>query len=345
MPRVTVVCPTYNRGPALTATLDSVRAQSVRDWELVVVSDASDDGTDELVRRAAREDPRIRMLRCEQRHGHPSGPRNAALAEARGEIVAYVDHDDVWREDHLAVLLPLFDEGAELAATGHESRDGQGRLTAASEPLELCWHPEMQILAPLFEPSRAAHLRGLPERVGGWRTGVGLEDWDLWVRLTDAGARFRTVRDRTAVLLDDTGTRRYRTPRPHRMPLAAFDDPRSAHAVLRALNDPHHDEAFRAACSHDVGTWLQRLSATPEFTVPHGWTDEFGPAVERMVQAMKPLWPDLVVVPERSRRYVLAQRLWCSSATHAERVTELARHVYGHQFALLDELVAVLGGM
>ncbi len=333
MPRVSVVCPTYNRGTAILSTVESVQAQSVDDWEMIVVSDGSSDDTDDVVRTAARGDSRIHLVRAD-RHGHPSGPRNLALERARGEFVAYLDHDDRWLPEHLAVLLTVFDEGAEVVATGNITVDRDGVRTAASSSLGMCWHPEFQLFAPLFEPSRVAHRRGLVERVGGWHAGVGLEDWDLWLRLADAGSRFTTVTDRTAVLLDDTGTRRHRTARPHRLPLVVLDDPSAARRLLNLLGEPARDEELRAACVRDLRGWFQRTSTTTEFVRPRGWHDDFGPGIDRMVHDLDPLWPDLVIVPHRGG-YALSQRLWCTTREHAARIAQLTHRVYREQLALL----------
>lgn len=97
-PLVTVVIPVYNRSRALRATVDSVLAQSFTAWELLIVDDGSTDDTPEVARGYA--DPRVRYLRQENQ-GH-SGARNTGLAEARGEFLAYLDHDDRWLPDKLA---------------------------------------------------------------------------------------------------------------------------------------------------------------------------------------------------------------------------------------------------
>ncbi|MEV5812194.1 glycosyltransferase family 2 protein [Streptomyces mutabilis] len=337
-PRVSVICPTYNRSRAILDTLASVTAQTVTDWEMLVVSDGSTDDTDDWVRHGARTDPRIRLLRTE-RHGHPSGPRNTALAEARGEFVAYLDHDDQWRADHLEVVLSLLEGGAELAATGFELRDPRGTLRAASQPYEMCWHPEFQVLGVVFEPSRVAHRRGLAERVGGWRAGAGLEDWDLWLRMTDAGARFTTVADRTTVLLDDSGTRRHRIPARHRLPLAVFDDPRAARSMLELLRSGRDAAAYRTAQLADTEEWLARLVADERFTRPLGWQGDPAAEIARARRSAPDLWPDLLVV-RWGERYAVAQPLRCSTAEHAERVTSLVRRSQPRLFALLDAAAA-----
>ena len=341
-PRVSVVCPTYNRSAALLGTLASVQAQTVRDFELLVVSDGSTDDTDGVVRAAAAQDDRITLIRIPHQ-GHPSTPRNTGLAQARGGVVAYLDHDDRWRPDHLDVLLRAFAAGAALVATGFTRVDATGAVTAESRSLAMCWHPEIQLLGPLFEPSRVAHLRGLPEAVGGWRDGIGLEDWDLWVRLTDSGQDFTTVPERTALLLDDTGSRRYRTPRRHLLPLAAFDDPRRAHAALRELQDERHSAALRSAHRADTRAWYRRISAGPRFHGPRGWDGDLDAALDAALDGDaadgSPLWPDLHLLP-RQGRFVLAQTLWCSTEAHAERLRTLARRVQASHFALIDTILA-----
>ncbi len=104
----------------------------------------------------------------------------------------------------------------------HGNRD-LGRLATAADVM---WHPELQLMAPLFEPSRVAHRRGVAERAGRWRDGAGLEDWDLWLRIADSGIGFRTVAEPTVTLTVDPTTRRHRTARRHILPLAEFTVPR-----------------------------------------------------------------------------------------------------------------------
>ncbi|MBD0706873.1 MULTISPECIES: glycosyltransferase family 2 protein [unclassified Streptomyces] len=336
-PRVTVICPTYNRSEAIVRTLDSVRAQSFSDWEMLVVSDGSTDDTDEWVREAADEDPRIRLVRA-GRHGHPSGPRTIGLAEARGEIAAYLDHDDRWRPDHLAVVLDAFDKGADVVATACERRDSAGRLVSRSGILELCWHPQIQLLGPVFEPSRVAHRLPLAAAAGGWRTGIGLEDWDLWLRMADTGLRFTTLDEHTAVLLDDSGTRRHRTARRHRLTLAVFDDAREARRVLEEVRSERYEAASREAYLRDNIAWYQQMSLTPEFVTPQGWAGDVRPELERLAAAPDlVLWPDLVVVPE-GRRFAVAQMQWCSTPEHAARITELVAEVQREQLGLVTRI-------
>ncbi|MFF7360804.1 glycosyltransferase [Streptomyces sp. NPDC008125] len=340
-PRVTVVCPTYNRSEAITRTIDSVRAQTVEDWELLVVSDGSDDDTEAWVARAVREDSRVRLIRLD-RTGHPSGPRNAGLAEARGAYTAYLDHDDTWYPHHLSTVLELLESGADLAATGCEYQDAAGRVTAGLPPLSCCWHPQLQLMGPMFEPSRVAHRSGIVESVGGWLTDPGLEDWDLWLRLTDAGHAFATALEPSAALLTDSGTRRHLMARPHRMPLVHLDDARAAHALLGELRTGLHDDTFRAACREDMREWYAQMVRDGGFVRPVDWHGDLGDEIDRVVGGTGRLFEELVLVPDRGR-FALARNLLCARPEHARRATALLPAVQPRRIRLLTGLAERAG--
>ncbi|GAA2226867.1 hypothetical protein GCM10010430_02600 [Kitasatospora cystarginea] len=340
-PTFSVICPTYNRSRAITDTIASVQRQTFPDWELLVVSDASSDDTDTWVTRCAADDPRIRLIRT-RRHGHPSGPRNTGAAAAEGACIAYLDHDDQWRDDHLEVLLSAFTDGAELVATGCVRLDRAGRETSRTDVTALCWHPETQLLSAMFEPSRVAHRRALLDQVGGWRDGHGLEDWDLWLRLSDAGHRFTTMPDRTASLLDDVGTRRYRMLRRRRLTLAAFEVPQHAQALQQELQRRTHVMAFRAARLADTLEWYDRMEATGGLVVPRGFAGSLAAQITRESSSEEGRTVDLsrpdLVVTHREGLFEVSQVLWCTTEEHADRISRLVRVVQARQFALIDQL-------
>ena len=102
MPRVSVVTATYNRSHILRHSIASVIAQRLTDWELIVVGDACTDDTADVV--ASFDDPRIRYHALAANVGEQSGPNNEGVALARGEMIAFLNHDDLWLPDHLALL-------------------------------------------------------------------------------------------------------------------------------------------------------------------------------------------------------------------------------------------------
>lgn len=101
--RVSVVMPTRDRGRLTRAAIESVQRQTWTDWELIVVDDGSEDDTALIAEVLAGRDPRIRVIRADARGS--SAARNAALAQVRGDFVAFLDSDNRWEPDFLAGML------------------------------------------------------------------------------------------------------------------------------------------------------------------------------------------------------------------------------------------------
>lgn len=108
VPAVSVIIPTHNRAEMLRRAIASVLAQTFTDTEIIVVSDGSVDHTAEVV--AFFADPRLRFLRHETARG-ASAARNTGLRAATGRMVAFLDDDDEWLPQKLAVQVPVL-EGA-----------------------------------------------------------------------------------------------------------------------------------------------------------------------------------------------------------------------------------------
>src|SRR5947209_3023883 len=101
-PEVTVVIPTHNRRARLAVTLRTALEQVDVDHEVVVIDEASSDGTADFL--AAVHDRRVRVVRHEPAQGLPAA-RNAGIAVAQGRWVAFLDDDDLWAPDKLASQL------------------------------------------------------------------------------------------------------------------------------------------------------------------------------------------------------------------------------------------------
>jgi teichuronic acid biosynthesis glycosyltransferase TuaG len=100
VPLVSVITPAYRAARFIEQTIASVRAQSFQNWEMLVVDDASPDGTADLVARLAEADPRVRLYRKPVQSG-ASASRNLAIDAARGRWLAFLDSDDMWLPDKL----------------------------------------------------------------------------------------------------------------------------------------------------------------------------------------------------------------------------------------------------
>jgi glycosyltransferase involved in cell wall biosynthesis len=93
-PLVSAIVPAYNAGAYLGAALDSLRTQTLRDLEIIVIDDGSGDDTLAVARQHAADDPRVRVISHEKPSGRPAKARNAGLRAARGKYIALLDADD-----------------------------------------------------------------------------------------------------------------------------------------------------------------------------------------------------------------------------------------------------------
>lgn len=100
-PLVSAIIPAYNAAQFLSQTIQSVLNQSYRNWELLVVDDGSTDDTAEIVRRYHDIDERVRLI--SKANGGVSAARNTGVEAAQGELIAFLDADDLWCEDKLKV--------------------------------------------------------------------------------------------------------------------------------------------------------------------------------------------------------------------------------------------------
>jgi glycosyltransferase involved in cell wall biosynthesis len=141
-PDISVVLATYNRRHSLPRAVTSVLAQDDVRFELIVVDDASRDGTAEYL--ATLSDPRIRTIAAE-RNGGPSAARNLGLEAARAGLVAFLDSDDAYRPHRLAAPLAAFAADANLVCTLSSAiRHDRKRSREARIP-------PIRLAAPAFE--------------------------------------------------------------------------------------------------------------------------------------------------------------------------------------------------
>ena len=131
-PRVSVLMTTYNGAATIAASIDSILAQSFRDFELVVVDDGSTDATPAILARTG--DPRLRVLRTE-RTGGIVASRNFGFAAVRGHYVAPLDHDDLSDAGRLGRQVAFLDAHADAVLVATEIRIARdGKVFAPHHP-------------------------------------------------------------------------------------------------------------------------------------------------------------------------------------------------------------------
>ncbi len=190
-PAVSVIIPSYNRAGLLPRTLDSVLAQTFTDFEILVIDDASTDSTPEVM-AGYRDEQRIRYLRQPENRG-VGAARNYGLREARGAFIAFLDSDDEWFPDKLALQVARFRELGEdvgLIYSGVESVLDDGARSIETPAYAGNIYREMLLKNVIHGGgSNAVIRREVVDRVGFFDERMpAIEDYDYWLRIA---GRFR----------------------------------------------------------------------------------------------------------------------------------------------------------
>jgi len=234
-PAVSVLLPVRNARPWLSSSLRSLTRQTLADLEIVAVDDGSDDGSGDVLERAAAADPRIRVFHTPAR-GLPR-TLNTALEHARAVLVARHDADDLSHRDRFTLQHAFLHAHPRTAVVGCRLRMFPPAAVGVGMRRWAAWHNalltheamagEILIDSPLAHGT-AMLRRSWLERVDGWAERGWAEDLDLWIRLLEAGATFAKLprilygwrQHRTSATRRDP---RYRRDRFVALKLAALD--------------------------------------------------------------------------------------------------------------------------
>jgi glycosyltransferase involved in cell wall biosynthesis len=212
-PRVAVIVPTHNRADLLPDALESVVQQTYGDWEAIVVDDASTDGSHAVACAFAERHPdRIRAIRCDHRGGVGEARTTGVRASRGGELLCLLDHDDLLRERYLERMVGAYDaavqagrrvgvvscDGSFLTVEGVTGETWFGRYGLA-DPLDLD-----SMVRQNYVFARALLSRVAYEQAGGEFCAEcrGFDDYDLWLRILEAGYEAIVVREALAVYRD-----------------------------------------------------------------------------------------------------------------------------------------------
>jgi len=186
-PAVSVVITCFNYGRFLPESVGSVLAQTLTDFELLVVDDGSTDDSVAIAQRLAARDPRVTVI-ATANAGQPAVPRNLAVSRARAPYVVCLDADDRLDPEMLARCAAVLDADADIALA-------YPRTVEFGDADEL--HPHLdwsleRLIRCNFLPCCTMYRRAAWQAAGGYRTNVrGYEDWDLWLGIAATGARGR----------------------------------------------------------------------------------------------------------------------------------------------------------
>jgi glycosyltransferase involved in cell wall biosynthesis len=183
-PTVSIVIPCYNHGAFLPETLDSVDAQTFRDFEVIIVDDGStDEITVQLLDRL--EQPRCRVIRTVNRG--VSAARNRGIDEAAGRFILPLDADDLIAPEYLARTVPILETQPNVAVVSGERQLFGERQGLAPLP---AYDPRRLLVENLIYPA-ALFRKADWAAVGGYNEAMasGWEDWDFWVAMAQLDRR------------------------------------------------------------------------------------------------------------------------------------------------------------
>ena len=198
--RVSVLLPTHNRADVLPFAIQSILYQTFGDFEVLVAGDGCTDDTERVV--LSFPDPRIRWFNLPKAPGLGYANRNVALRQARGDLVAYLEHDDIWMPDHLARMVAAF---SDPAIEFVYSRGLAVGLDGVAMPywfnLESRDHFDLlRRWQMMIAMSSVVHRRSSLIRAGYWDESLtSAGDMALWRTLTQSGDNFVFLREPTTL--------------------------------------------------------------------------------------------------------------------------------------------------
>lgn len=335
-PLVSIIMPTRDRLELLGRALDSVIAQRYRNWELLVINDGGDSVRSLIKGRDA--DDRIRFIELDRSRGQATA-RNLALRLARGEIICYLDDDDLYLADHLQTIVDELAAGERYfvytdAVVVSETLDGtQSRETGRSNPYAHTGYSRERLLIGNYIPINTwAHRRECLDAVSGFDETLNCyEDWEFLLRLS-ARYEFHHI-ERTTVEV------RHRADRVDNVSRHRLSD--TVQAYRRIYQ--RHDEGVTVDMQRRRDETLQRLEANigrhlaaAAETVPHAMEAEAGgPATQSGPAALSER--DIRLFTERMQSAWTLQPAFHLLVTHvpgleqalADTLDGLAAQIYG----------------
>lgn len=195
-PVVTIVIPTYNQAPLLHLALRSVIDQTFENWQAVIVNNYSDDETHDVVQSFGES--RFELVNF-RNHGVIAASRNKGVELATGAWIAFLDSDDLWLPEKLERCVGVMSEAVDLIS--HREATFQGERDISVSPARQPRDADFRNLlfkGNCFSPSALLVRKSMLEKVNGFSVEpelITVEDYDLWLRLAENGARVQFVDD------------------------------------------------------------------------------------------------------------------------------------------------------
>ena len=189
-PTVSIIIPTYNQAQYLGRTIESVLAQSFKDYEIIVINDSSTDTTAQVLK--TYPDERIRIKTMPTNLG-PAVTRNVGLEMAQGEFIAFLDSDDLWYPEMLLTMIAYFKghPGTDIVfGAYHYINEAGQRIGSTGYPSKFRPKPGADLLPVLVVLGNIVHMSASMVRYRCFETYGSFDpslkrsmDWELWIRM------------------------------------------------------------------------------------------------------------------------------------------------------------------
>jgi len=183
--KISVLMPAYNASRYIAAAIESVQKQTFRDWELIVVDDASQDNTGKIVELLAEADSRITLIR-QEKNGGVADALNAGLSVCSGEYVARHDADDLSAAQRFDLQVSYLDSHSSVGMIGASfwfmAEDGE-ILCSQVMPENVPAKSSALLEGCLFCHGSVMVRKALVVDMGGYDASYACEDYELWLRM------------------------------------------------------------------------------------------------------------------------------------------------------------------
>ena len=123
---ISIITPSFNSAEFIESTVNSVIAQTYQNWEMIIVDDNSTDNSVEVIKRLSQKDDRIKLIKLDENSG-AAVARNTAIENAKGDFLAFLDSDDIWKPFKLDQQLSFMGSDINFSFTAYELIDGAGK--------------------------------------------------------------------------------------------------------------------------------------------------------------------------------------------------------------------------
>lgn len=197
-PLVSVIMPAFNSGRFILDSVNSVREQSYFNWELLVVDDASTDQTAEKLRQVMKIDDRIKLFNNTNNLG-AGFCRNEGIKAAKGDYIAFLDADDLWKPNKLETQLEFMKEnGVEVCFSSYERINENGKSRGEIvEALPFLTYQKLEKanyignLTGIYHAAKIGKIYGPEIRKR--------QDWGLWLAAIKKGGTAKSIQQPLAV--------------------------------------------------------------------------------------------------------------------------------------------------